>query len=95
MLPESKDGQALYISVRDLFNRFRREALTRAHGDQEALKAHVFDHLDLMAEFAQFRESVDFADEEGFLTEDQARAAENAIRWGQEFRKLIAHEVPQ
>ena len=81
-LPSSSDGKALYVSTRDLFNRLRRGALERSAGDESALRDHVRDHLALMAEFAQFRESVDFATQEGFLDQTELDAAANAIAWG-------------
>lgn len=87
-LPSSQDGKALYINSRDMFNRLRRSVLIQAGGDEAALKAHVLDHLTLMAEFAQFRESVDFAIQEGFLTPEQVEAAQSAIAWGEEFNRL-------
>jgi hypothetical protein len=88
-LPESKEAKGLYINTRDMFNRFRRDALERGGGDVAALKAHVFDHLDLLAEFAQFRESIDFANQEGLLTPGQDEAAQASIDWGETLRARL------
>jgi hypothetical protein len=89
-LPESIEAKCLYVNTRDLFNRMRKDVLTRNAGDMDALKNHVFDHLSLLAEFAQFRESVDFAMREGLLAPGQVEAAQSAIAWGEELRARLA-----
>lgn len=88
-LPNSQDGKLLYINSRDLFNRMRRNVLQCSGGDTAALKAHVLDHLKLQAEFSQFRESVDFAIQEGLLTPGQVEAAQSAVAWGEELGRLL------
>lgn len=92
-LPSSRTGKDLYTSSRDYFNRWRKWTLQDSGGDADALKEHVIRHLRIDAEFPQFREAVDFANQEGLLTPEQAEAAQNAIQWGEQLLSLMGGPV--
>lgn len=83
MLPESAAGQTLYIESRDARNRWRSLRLRTLKGDADAFKALELSELALEAEFAQFREHVDFLEMQGMLDAESLQAAANAIAWGQ------------
>lgn len=89
MLPNSPEGRSLYVATRDSANRIRRVVLSQSKGDMEALGDHVRGVLKDYSDLPHIRESVDFATQEGLLTEEAAKAAENLIAWGEELRRIL------
>lgn len=93
MIPESKDGRSAYIEARDMKSRHRQMMMKSLLGDLDEFNAFVLANIGTNAEMPYLRESVDFATDEGILTEEMIVAADNAILWGVELRRLIAEKV--
>jgi hypothetical protein len=89
MLPESESAKQEYIEMRDYRNRWRQDQLRSLKGDLDDFGAYVMAHVAIDAEMAGLRESVDFAQAEGILTAEMIPAAEAAIAWGTELKRLI------
>jgi hypothetical protein len=92
-MPESKDAKGLYVQFRDFKSRMRTMHLSIAKGDMEALENYVLDDLAFDAEFPVFRECLDFAQGEDFLTPEMIEAAEASIAWGARLRELISAKL--
>lgn len=93
MLPESAAAKQAYIEMRDMRSSHRQMMLRTLHGDLDEFNAYVLEHVAIDAELSDFRESFDFAKDEGILTAEMIHAAESAISWGIEAKRLIEEHL--
>ena len=90
MLPENEFARVSYVEMRDARSRDRQMMIKGVAGDLDAFNATARSRMAIDAELSDLRESVDFAIAEGgILTPEMEYAANAAISWGMELKKLI------
>jgi hypothetical protein len=91
---ETTEQASAFFEVRDYRSRWRQDRLASLKGDLDDFAKYVRRSMILDSDLMMLRESVDFAKTEGdILTPEMLHAAESALAWGDELRRLLKESL--
>ena len=91
---ESQEQASAFFEVRDYRSRWRQDRLALLKGDLDDFAKYVRSSMILDSDLMMLRESTDFAKTEGdILTSEMLHAAESALAWGDELRRLLKESL--